>query len=197
MTLRLCFYNDCLVCERLNRHLNIKVGELQMARKDAASHQTKLHQVEGCMNETKEHCRRSEEALQQTEIKLHLEQQRCEEYKNKLQQTEVELQKARKLIATTQSKLWQVEESLKVKEEHCHRFKETLRQNKEKKRMKEEKAQHTKGKLYNLIRIRQKERHRRTEQKCKQREDELQLFAVSCCLILGAIFWLFFHQPTE
>ena len=21
MTLRLCFYNDCLVCERLNRHL--------------------------------------------------------------------------------------------------------------------------------------------------------------------------------
>ena len=130
--------------------LNKKEEELQVARKDAVSHQSKLQQVERHVRETEEHCRKSEKALQQTKVKLHLEQQRCEESKINLQQTEGELQKARELVTTTQSKLSQTEESLKTKEQHCQRLKDTLRLHKEQKRMKEEKAQHTKGKLGNV-----------------------------------------------
>jgi len=85
-----------LVLSRLEKTEN----ELQVAKQEVVSHQAKLCRMEKCVGETKEHCRVTEEALQQTKEELHAVQERCMKTDECLRQTEAELNKARNAIDT-------------------------------------------------------------------------------------------------
>ena len=79
--------------------------ELQRAREDVASHETKLCQMEEHVREAEKHCKQTEMTLRKMKEELHREQERRKRTERYLKQIKGDLQLARSDAVATQNKL--------------------------------------------------------------------------------------------
>ena len=82
--------------------LKKKEKELELAKKDVISNQTKLEQIKRQVRETKECYMGTEKVLQQTKEELCREQERCKKSDTSLEQTKRVLQQAKRDVVDTQ-----------------------------------------------------------------------------------------------